>query len=259
MFFTLSACLLGGQGVTAQEKPFWADGFFADAENSYIEVTSATDYDQATARQKAYDEIIKRRSIATGTNAQVSTSQNMASIESSHNLIVKSRIIDEYVERTPGSPYKVYLLVQTAKNPTYEYEDVSVTRKYPFSGRCFVPGAAQIWKGNKGKGGFFIAATALGAGGIVASFCMKSSYEKLIQEDPKYAMEYSQKADMWQNIGFGCIAFTAAIYLWNVIDGAVAPGKEHVWIRKSSKIKGVSLAPTASPYGDFGLAMQLKF
>lgn len=254
---TLSACLMGGQGAWAQEKPFWTEGYFADAENSYIEVASATDYDLPTARQKAYDEVKKRRSMATGTNVQVTTSMNTSSVESSHNLIVKARVIDEYVERTPGAPYKVYLLVQTAKNPTYEYEDVTVTRKYPFSARALVPGWQQIYKGSKTKGALIIAAEAVGVAGIVTSFSMKASYEKFMQEDSKNMATYSESADMWQNIGWGCIAFTAAVYLCNIIDAAAAPGKEHIIVRKNKR--SMAFMPVVSPDGSMGFAARINF
>ena len=131
------------------------------------------------------------------------------------------------------------------------------TTKYPFSARCLVPGMAQIWKGSKAKGGSMIALEAVGVGGIVTSFCLKASYERLMEEDPKYKQEYSDKADLWQNIGYGCIAFTAAVYIWSFIDGAVAPGKKHIQI--GSKSYEYAFAPLANPYGDLGLAMRVKF
>ena len=131
------------------------------------------------------------------------------------------------------------------------------TTKYPFSGRVFVPGMAQIYKGSKTKGGIIIGAEVLGVAGIVTSFSMKASYEKLMQEDKKHAASYSQSADLWQNIGWGCVAFTAAVYVYNIIDGAVAPGKRHIQI--GSKSYNYALAPMATPRGDFGLAARLNF
>lgn len=235
-------------------KPIWVTKpVHEDGKTSYLITIKAMGYTEDDAREQATKKIEEERRRNLGIRAKGEGEHDLPGFTYAY------RFIDEYWEKDSGVAVG-YFLVQICQNyKCDEWEEVVMGKKYPFSGRCFVPGAAQIWKGNKGKGGFFIAATALGAGGIVASFSLKSSYEKLMQEDPKFAMEYSQKADMWQNIGFGCIAFTAAIYLWNVIDGAVAPGKEHIMLRKSSKIKGLSLAPVASPYGDFGLAMQLKF
>ena len=69
---------------------------------------------------------------------------NDVKVDGNHNLIAKARVIDEYVERIEPGRYRVYLLVQTAKNPTLGYEHVKVTERYPFSPRVFVPGMAQL-------------------------------------------------------------------------------------------------------------------
>lgn len=235
-------------------KPSWVTKpVHIDGKTSYLITVKAFSYSEANAREKALQQIQDERKRNIGIRVKAEGESDEAGYTYSY------RIIDEYWEYTDEWAYCWFLVQMCKEFECLDWEEVIMGKKYPFSARCFVPGAAQIWKGNKGKGGFFIAATALGAGGIVASFSLKSSYEKLMQEDPKFALEYSQKADMWQNIGYGCIAFTAAIYIWNVIDGAVAPGKEHIMLRKSSKIKSVSWTPTASPYGDLGLAFRLKF
>ncbi|MBQ7530092.1 MAG: hypothetical protein IJT12_00085 [Paludibacteraceae bacterium] len=168
------------------------------------------------------------------------------------------RIIEEYWEYKGDWAYG-YFLVQISNDLSCtKWENVDMnTTKYPFSARCFVPGMAQIYKGTKVKGGLIIGGEALGVVGIVTCYSMKASYEKLMLEDPKHKATYSQNADMWQNIGIGCIAFTAAVYIYNVIDGAIAPGKPHVQI--GSKSYDVAFAPMATPHGDFGLAMQVKF
>lgn len=259
LFITILPILLtlivSGQSVFAyQEKPFWTRGYFFDANNSYIEVVSAEGWEVNNARNKAYKELLRRRGIATGTDARVSIKSGNLSVESNKDLIVKARVISEYVEQLGPGEYKVYLLVQTAKNPTFDYEQVRISTKYPFSARCFVPGMAQIYKGSKGKGAFFISAELLGVGGIVLSSAMKSSDERLMREDPKHRAEYSDRADMWQNVGYGCIAFTATMYLINVIDGIAAHGKPRIFINRN-----LAVTPTISFDGSMGLAMRYKF
>lgn len=251
----LPVLLMGGQSVYAQEKrPFWTDGYHYDANNSYIEVVSAIGWEAANAREKAYDEILHRRGIATGTDARITTKAGNISVESNHDLIVKARVLDEYVEMLSPGKYKVYLLVQTAKHPNYDYEPVTVSDKYPFSARCFVPGMAQFYKGSMAKGGVIIGAEVLGVAGIVLSYCMKASDERLMQEDPKHMAEYNARANMWQNIGYGAIAFTAAVYLYNLIDGAVAPGKKRVFVNNS-----LAIAPIVTYDGNVGFAMKYNF
>lgn len=168
------------------------------------------------------------------------------------------RIIEEYWEYTSDWAYG-YFLVQISnelKCTNWEYVEMRTT-KYPFSGRVFVPGMAQIHKGTKAKGGIIIGAEALGVAGIVTSFSMKATNEKLMYQDPKHMAAYDSRANMWQNIGYGCIAFTAAVYIYNIIDGIVAPGKKHIQIGKNSY--DMAVAPVVTTCGDFGLAMQVKF
>lgn len=170
------------------------------------------------------------------------------------------RIIEEYWEYTSDWAYG-YFLVQVAndlKCTNWEHVEMNTT-KYPFSARCFVPGMAQIYKGSKVKGGLIIGGEALGVAGIVTCFSMKAQNERWLQESKKASDQqyYADRADMWQNIGFGAIAFTAAIYIYNVIDGAIAPGQKHIQI--GSKSYNYAFAPMITTRGDVGLAMQVKF
>lgn len=245
---------MGGQNAFCQERPYWTNGYFYDAPNSYIEVVEATSWSVTDAERQAEEKIIKRRSLATGTNSSVSFSDGKYTVESNHNLIVKSMIRSEYVEELEPGLYKVYLLVQTVKNPKYEYESVSYSDKYPFSARSFVPGWQQIYKGSQLKGGIIIGAEALGVAGIVTCFSMKSSYEKLIQEDPKHTKEYSTSADTWQNVGYGCIAFAAVVYIYNIIDATVAPGKKSIFVNGN-----IAFSPIVTNEGSACLAIRYNF
>ena len=170
------------------------------------------------------------------------------------------RIIEEYWEYTSDWAYG-YFLVQISnelKCTNWEHVEMNTT-KYPFSARCFVPGMAQIYKGSKVKGGLIIGGEVLGVAGIVTCFSMKGQNERWAQESRKAndIQYYTDRADMWQNIGYGAIAFTAAIYVYNVIDGAIAPGKKHIQI--GSKSYNYALAPMVTTRGDLGLAMRVNF
>lgn len=257
LFSILSTSLLGGQDANAQnKKPFWADGYFQDVDNSYIEVVSAISWDEKDARQKAAQEIVSRRSLATGSDAVVKLSGSNVEVQGNHDLIVKSRVIAEYCECLQPGSYKVYLLTQTAKNPTYQLESVTITNKYPFSARVFVPGMAQIYKGSKGKGASMIALEAVGVAGIVTSFSLQASYKNLMQQDKKHMSQYATMADTWTNVGYGSIAFTAAVYVWSLIDGCVAKGQEHIVVKKPHNF---AVAPTIDSFGNAALAIQYKF
>lgn len=169
--------------------------------------------------------------------------------------------IDEYWEQYADGEYRLYSLYAVSiPNTIPQFDTYTLSSHYkPSEGfvRSLIPGWGQIYKGSKVKGGLIITGEAIGVGGIVLSYSMKSSWEKLMQEDPKHIKEYSLNADMWQNIGYGAIAFTAAIYIYNLIDAAVAPGARRVIVLPRQQI--VSFAPTVTMDGSVGFAMKYNF
>lgn len=222
---TLLTLLWSGQSIFSQNRPFWVDGCFIDAKKSYIEVVTATGWEAANAKQKAYQEVINRRSLTVGTEANVATKDNQTTITSNKDLITAARIIDEYNEYKGGGVYKSYLLVQTAKNPTYELEPVTITDKYPFSARVFVPGYAQIFKGSYAKGISMIASEVVFACGIAVSESLRLDYK--LRNNPSDNSYFSEErtCSVVRDIS---IAGLVGVYAWSLIDGIVAPGKMHI-------------------------------
>ncbi len=245
-----------GQYGYSTERPSWANGYFVEKPNSYIEVVSATGYSEENARDKAAQTIIERRSLATGRRSKLSISNGNIHVEGSDDLTVKARIIDQYTERLGAGEYRTYLLVQTAKNPQYRYEPVSVSNKYKFSPRVFVPGMAQIHKGQTVRGALFIAGEVAAVGGIIVFEGLRSSYQSKIKRTHSASeiQNYVNKADNMGNIRNGFIAGAVTIYVWNVIDGIVAKGKKHVVVGDA----GMAFAPYADQYSK-GLYVSVTF
>lgn len=221
-----------GQYRSATERPNWVNGFFTEISNSYIEVVSATGSSENEARNRAAKAVVQRRSLATGLQSNINIDNGNISVSGHDNLIVKSRIVDQYTELINPNHYRVNLLVQTAKNPNNQLEPVYVTNKYKFSPRVFVPGMAQIHKGQTVRGTLFIAGEVIAVGGIVAFEAMRSSYVAKINmtQNSNEKQTYIHKSSNMSNIRNGFIAGAAAIYVWNIIDGIVAKGKKHVVI-----------------------------
>lgn len=237
-------------------KPFWVDGIFSDLDNSYIEVVSASAYNYDDARKSALNEIMKRRSLASGSQVNVTIQGNDVNVSSGHEVIVKARVIDEYMASNP-SGYTVYMLVQTAKNPTYAFENVSMSNKYPFSGRSFIPGMQQIYKGSVVKGSLIITGEVAAIGAIIVCENQRTSYVKKSKEQPKFAREYSQKAKDWETGRNYAIGAAACIYAYNIIDAAVAKGKMRLMVSKANG-SSLSVMPYASHYST-GIYMGFTF
>ena len=236
LLILLPAVTAWWQYARGGDRPAWTDGFFQEEQNSYIAVVSAFGYDEESARNKAAEVAISRRNLATGAEIKVRISGGNISVDGNGSLIVKSRIVDEYVEYLNGKGYRVSLLVQTAKNPTYDFEPVNVTDKYPFSMRAFVPGMAQIHKGSTGKGIAFISAEVVMIGGVVAFECMRSYYDGKIgtTHNSDAVQAYIDNARMMSGLRNGFIAGAVAVYVWNVIDGIVAKGDRHIMVGEAA-------------------------
>lgn len=236
------------------EQPFWVKGYFKEVENSYIEVVSAFGYDLKDAKERATKEIIRRRSLATGTEANIKVDGQNVEVNSEHDLIVKARIVDEYIEHTTNG-YTVYFLVQTAKNPTFAYEPITLFNEYKFSGRVFIPGMAQLYKGSKVKGSCIIAAEALSVASIIVCENQRAAYNKKSIENPKHAKEYGDSASDWETGRNISIGVAAGVWIYNIIDGIVAKGKKRIIVGRP---EGLSLTPYVSPDAS-GVFMAYRF
>ena len=234
----LLLALLGFAYAEAQQvggkRPEWVNGYFRDLPNSYIEVSKANGTDRNLARDKQKKMV------------------NQSQVKGDGTLTVKSRVLDEYAEHRGSGDWEVYLLVQTAKNPSFDFEPVSVTDEYPFSARCFVPGMQQFHKGQKAKGVMFIVSEVVCVGGIVVAESMRASYENKLgsTHNVSQRMTYTDNANTWSNVRNGFIAAAAAVYVWNVIDALTTKGTRHV--------ETFALAPYATP-DSFGLALNINF
>lgn len=250
--------LLGFGFAEAQQvggkRPEWVDGYFRDLPNSYIEVSKANGTDRNLARDKAARLIVERRNMASGGEYNVHVSGQTVEVKGDVALTVKSRIIDEYAEHRGSGDWEVYLLVQTAKNPSYDFEAVSVTDQYPFSARAFVPGMQQFYKGQTGKGIAFIVGEVASIGGIIVAESMRADYSNkaAIETNAQRKINDIDNANTMQTTRNIFIGAAAAVYVWNVIDAIVSKGNRHV------EVRDLALLPYASPDG-FGLALSYHF
>lgn len=257
LFFCLLLPCLSVMGQqTSKERPSWADGFREEYQNSYLKSFSAVGSTMDDARRQALQEVADERSRATGRQYSIRESNGVVTMSSSDELTVAAQVVDEWHEVLANGACRVDLLVQTKKNPMYTYEPVSVTDKYPFSGRVFVPGMAQLYKGSTTKGIAFIAAEVAAVGGIVAFEGLRSSYDSKINttKDAKKRQSYIDDTNNMQNLRNGFIAGAVAIYAWNVVDGIVAKGKKHVEVGSVA----MHFAPFATPDAA-GLALNIQF
>lgn len=252
LFATCPQAMLKAQTV----EPKWITSGLTDLKASYVEVVSADAATVDEARDKAAQAIVARRNLAVGAEMKVHVVGGSITTSGDSKIIVAARILDEHVESLAAGRWRVYLLVQTLKHPQFDFESVTVTDRYPFSARAFVPGMEQLHQGRKGMGIALIAAEAACVGGIIASESMRANYVNLIPttHNAQQRTAYTDRANNWGNIRNGFIAAAAAVYVWNIIDAATAKGARYV------KVDGASLAmlPYAT-HQSAGLALNINF
>ena len=249
LFSILMGFVISGYAQNKEEKPEWAkQSYRKEAKNSYLEtIVVPTEVTRDAMFQKAKEMLVERRKLATGERVIFSDGET----KSQSGLTVYSQLVYEYIdyEKEIG-----YFLFQTLKKTNLEYERVEYTEKYPFSARVFVPGMAQIHKGSTTKGVLFISGEVLMIGGIVVAESMRSSYLSKVNSthNSKIRQSYINKANTMQNVRNGFIAGAAAVYVWNVIDGAVAKGKKHIMIGENQ----LNITPYFTPeVGGFYLSV----
>ena len=256
IFCLLIPCLSSMGQQTSKDRPSWVDGFREEYQNSYLKSFSAVGSTMEEARRLALQEVADERSRATGRQYSIRESNGVVTMSSSDELTVAAQVVDEWHEVLSNGACKVNLLVQTKKNPMYSFEPVSVTNKYPFSPRVFVPGMAQLYKGSTAKGIAFIVAEVVTVGGVVVMESLRSSSKSKINttKDVQLRQSYIDDTNIKQNWRNAFIAGAVAIYAWNVVDGIVAKGKKHVEVGNVA----MRFAPFATPEAA-GFAMNIQF
>ena len=260
-----------------KERPKWVDGFYAEFDNSYVTKVDAKDYNYDNAKTKALKQGLIERGFARAFRSNITIEGDQFYVEGRKELSTTFHKIDEYCEvveeeQKNGPPYNVYivhLLIQVAKYPNDDrLENLRTDIEYHFSGRVFVPGMAQIYKGQNLKGALFIAGEALFIGGLAASFGISSHYKD--RHNNETNTERRNKYGDWANAayytGWTFVGLAAVLYIANIIDGVVSPGEEALFkIETDEKGKETSrekikfvFAPTAT-FDSVGLAMNLNF
>lgn len=250
----------------AQDRPEWTQKTPTPGNNTYeYKVEKGIGKTELEARNLAMGRIFQNVAFYLG--AKASSRDINAAVQQGATFDVIAEYYDipinkvcEFTERTTDG-YIVYLLCQVAKagnkEPQFDhFEDCYKMAKNSYLKYAFVPGMAQIKKGNVAKGACFITGEIVFVGGVVVSECLRNSYANKINSTRdvdlrKTYTQYANNCAMVRNIS---IAGAVAVYVWNVIDGIVAKPKTQLIVG------GVQMDFT--PYADIqsaGIAINMNF
>ena len=177
---------------------------------------------------------------------------------------IHSRRIDEYWvssqrEGVNVLDYRAVYAVER-KGQQADFSAIGVTNRYGVSGlwrSAIVPGWGQFHKGANLKGGLILGGCAALAGGIIFFDNQRSDYVKKISgtHDVSLMKSYSTKRDHFATARNVCIGAVAALYAYNLIDAAAAPGARRLLINNGK----YSVMPGVSPYGTPVIAASINF
>lgn len=157
---------------------------------------------------------------------------------------VQAKKIDEYSERQADGEIKLYTLYMVALSDNPDYDKVYLTESYGATPALMsiIPGVGQWYKGSKAKGSIMFAAEAASLASVIICENQRSSHLKKANEQPKFAKEYSSKADNWENCRNVSIGVAAGVWVWSIVDAAVAKGARRVIVKQSNG-QGLSIHP----------------
>lgn len=152
---------------------------------------------------------------------------------------ITCRVVDEYWEREKGRYFVTNLFTVndlTQPGNGSNSDRIRLTTSYG-AGPVFcslIPGVGQFVKGSSLKGSLFLGGTAVGAAAVILCENQRADYAKKMKERPQHFDFYRDKKSKWETGRNIAIGVTGAIYLWNLIDAAVAPGRRKVVVRHRS-------------------------
>lgn len=280
--------VFGSLSIHAKEKsdairPTWVGTAPESKSSGYVFIeASGTGTSLENARKAAFQELVHKIEVQRGiSSSSKTTSKVVSSFGNGQNdsgyseqetfemefnvngeeVKVDSRVIDEYWEREHGE-YIVYNLYQVMdeKKASSGYADkITVTERYGAAPvlMSVIPGAGQWYKGSKVKGSVMFVAEAASVAGIIVCENKRANYMTKVKEYPKFAKEYHARAKDWDTGRNISIGVAAGVWLWNIVDAAVAKGARRVVVNRPDG-RGLAIHPY-STFESSGLTFAYKF
>lgn len=182
------------------------------------------------------------------------------------NTVVYAQLVDEYRDfenNFSGTwDYEFYQLFAISDpDITPQFDDFEVTTHYnqaPMA-MSLVPGLGQIYKGQKAKGFTIMGTEAVLIGALVYFSWEADKYGQNAKDDPGAAASWDSKASTYRTLRNVTAVLGAAVYLYNILDAALAKGAPHVVIkRKNDTAANLSFHPVVTQEGA-GIGLSFTF
>lgn len=172
---------------------------------------------------------------------------------------LQGTVVDEYVAGRERGLYKLHTLYMVAVTNSPVFDRTHLTTSYGVApvAMSVIPGMGQIYKGSMAKGLCMLGGEAVAAIGIILCENQRADYKAKMHEQPRFAKSYNTKANNWETGRNICIGAAAALWIYNIIDAAVAKGARRVKVSPANG-NGFALTPLITTEGG-GLSFAYTF
>ncbi len=267
--FAVAILLMATANVFGQ-KPRWVDNTPRELNHTYrfVEVVSQGS-NLESARALSIANLKTNENLQEGIRVQRKTKETITrdKVFSDNGLKIKKNdhIVEDIV--IDGEPFRlqalrvdefftydkgVYTLhtlfeAATCNNPVFDYADKTEYYGIAPAFMSIVPGLGQLYKGQTAKAVMFFGGTVACAVGAV--FCedqRKDNVSKM--KGSMQPQQYKTRATNWKTGRNICIGAAVSVWLYNVIDAAVAKGARRVVVRRTGTVN-TALVPVVLPDG----------
>lgn len=283
IFSSIETCFTYGKEKSDALRPTWIGTVPQAISPGYLLIeVSGTGGTLEIARNMAFQELVYKVEAQRGiSTSSKTTTKSVSTFESGDNnskysehesfemefkvngeeVKILSRLVDEYWEREKGW-YIVYNLYQVKEGkdlPKHIIDKITLTERYGAAPvlMSVIPGVGQWYKGSKVKGSVMFVAEAASVASIIVCENKRANYMTKVKEYPKFAKEYHARAKDWETGRNISIGVAAGVWLWNIVDAAVAKGARRVVVNRPDG-RGLAIHPY-STFESSGLTLAYKF
>jgi hypothetical protein len=181
---------------------------------------------------------------------------NMTSKGETYRL--QARVVDEWNAGRSKGLIRLHTLYMVAVTDHPQFDRTYLSTNYGAKPiiMSLIPGVGQIYKGSAVKGACMLTGVAACSLGALLCENQRKDYHNKMKEQPEFAKTYNTKSKNWETGRNICLGAAAAVYVYNLIDAAVAKGGRRVTVKSSSRT--LSFQPTAS-FDGVGMALICNF
>lgn len=154
------------------------------------------------------------------------------------------------------------LYAVSKRNVVPDFDTFTTTDRYGIKPMfmSLIPGLGQIYKGQPAKGYAFLGTEIVMAAGIAYSELERLRYVRLGNRMPDHKESYDSTVKTYRQLRNICIIAGGAVYIYNLIDAAVAKGARRVIIsRPDRRTAEFAFVPVVTEFGAAGIGMSVTF